>query len=388
MRQRLGLPDVSWRRAMLAGLFVWFGPLGRTARGEPVTSTTPNIENPNVVHPWGVDFVFAHQFYDIGPKVLNSPTFLLALGLPWHLELAARYATSSDIAGRVNELEAFGKLALFAQARGQPLDLSLVAAYNKAANSGDGAVVLARQLGFISVLAIGKGFTAGFGYGGPTVAAGVGLQIHLNRWVVVEGDVNRVLAARYWQDIRQTSDKWNWSAGIGFRIPYSPHTMTLYATNGNTLTLEGSSRGTSSIRFGFNFEIPFDGLLGRAEALVHPPPEAEASPATSPAPAPPGGAANPAAGASNVRTVDVAIENYAYGPATVSVPAGTTVRWINRDPMAHTATASDGTFDSGNISPDGTWTHRFDTPGSYPYICTLHPYMHGTVVVTGKEQSP
>jgi plastocyanin len=79
---------------------------------------------------------------------------------------------------------------------------------------------------------------------------------------------------------------------------------------------------------------------------------------------------------------EVIIQNFAFNPGTISVTTGTTVTWTNKDAVTHTVTSNTaGLFDSGNIAPNGTYTHTFSTAGSYPYHCTIHPYMTGTVIV-------
>ncbi len=78
----------------------------------------------------------------------------------------------------------------------------------------------------------------------------------------------------------------------------------------------------------------------------------------------------------------VHIKNFAFVPATITVAAGSTVRFVNDDGEAHTVTADAETFDSGGLDAGDAWSYRFATPGSYPYFCAVHPYMHGTVVVT------
>jgi plastocyanin len=57
------------------------------------------------------------------------------------------------------------------------------------------------------------------------------------------------------------------------------------------------------------------------------------------------------------------------------------VEWKNDDPLAHTVTADDGSWDSGLIQPGATWRRTFDRPGTYPFHCTPHPFMKGVVVV-------
>jgi plastocyanin len=78
---------------------------------------------------------------------------------------------------------------------------------------------------------------------------------------------------------------------------------------------------------------------------------------------------------------EVWIQNMAYTPATISVSAGTTITWTNKDGVAHTVTSDTGLFDSGNISTNGTYSHTFDTAGTYTYHCTIHIFMKGTVSV-------
>jgi plastocyanin len=71
-----------------------------------------------------------------------------------------------------------------------------------------------------------------------------------------------------------------------------------------------------------------------------------------------------------------------YNPNPVEVKVGETVTWINDDSVIHTATSTDGTFDSGIMRKGQSFSYTFDTAGEYPYYCTLHPNMVGTVVVT------
>ena len=72
---------------------------------------------------------------------------------------------------------------------------------------------------------------------------------------------------------------------------------------------------------------------------------------------------------------------YAPDNITVVIGVNNTVVWTNNDNEPHTVTATDGSFDSGTMNPDATFTYTFKTPGTYTYICTLHPWMHGYVTV-------
>ena len=74
-----------------------------------------------------------------------------------------------------------------------------------------------------------------------------------------------------------------------------------------------------------------------------------------------------------------------YSPTTITVVIGVnnTITWANNDNAPHTVTANDGSFNSGNLNAGQSWTHTFDTPGTFPYYCSYHPWMKGTVIVKG-----
>jgi amicyanin len=78
----------------------------------------------------------------------------------------------------------------------------------------------------------------------------------------------------------------------------------------------------------------------------------------------------------------VAITDFKFSPATLTVPVGTTVTWTNQDEEPHTVAAKDGSFHSPGMDTHATYSFTFATPGSYDYICSIHPFMTGTVVVT------
>jgi plastocyanin len=74
-----------------------------------------------------------------------------------------------------------------------------------------------------------------------------------------------------------------------------------------------------------------------------------------------------------------------FQPATVYIVKGGKVTWTNNDPVSHTVTSPSGaqTFDSGNMDANATYTVTFRVDGTYNYVCSYHPWMHGTVIVTG-----
>jgi plastocyanin len=101
-----------------------------------------------------------------------------------------------------------------------------------------------------------------------------------------------------------------------------------------------------------------------------------------------------AAPASAASTQGVLIHGFAYDPPALNINQGDTVQWTNGDPVGHSVTADDGSFDSSSdncnssdptgescIKPDTPFTHTFEESGTFAYHCRVHSSMHGTVVV-------
>jgi plastocyanin len=78
----------------------------------------------------------------------------------------------------------------------------------------------------------------------------------------------------------------------------------------------------------------------------------------------------------------ITIDGFAFAPATLTVPPGSTVTWTNGDEDPHTVVAGNGSFHSRALGAGGTYSFTFPTAGTFDYICSIHPFMHGTVVVT------
>ena len=95
----------------------------------------------------------------------------------------------------------------------------------------------------------------------------------------------------------------------------------------------------------------------------------------------PGMSGTPTAPGAPVAGDQVSIDNFAFAPATLTVAAGTTVTWTNRDEEPHTVAASDGSFHSPGMGTGATYSHTFSAPGTFEYVCSIHPMMRGTVVV-------
>jgi plastocyanin len=80
----------------------------------------------------------------------------------------------------------------------------------------------------------------------------------------------------------------------------------------------------------------------------------------------------------------VTISNFAYSPEQLTITQGQTVRFVNRDDVAHTVTEKDGAFDSKLLNKDKSWTYTFSKAGTYWYYCTIHPSMKGSVTVNSR----
>ena len=77
----------------------------------------------------------------------------------------------------------------------------------------------------------------------------------------------------------------------------------------------------------------------------------------------------------------VKIDNFSFGPQTLTVPVGTTVTWTNRDDIPHTIVSTDGVFKSKVRDTDETFSYTFTKAGTYTYFCSVHPKMTGKIIV-------
>jgi plastocyanin len=85
----------------------------------------------------------------------------------------------------------------------------------------------------------------------------------------------------------------------------------------------------------------------------------------------------------------VTMQNFAFNPASITVPKGTTVTWANQDTADHTivndaqgSIAQGALFTSNSLPKGASYSFKFDNPGTYPYHCSIHPSMKATVIVT------
>ncbi len=86
----------------------------------------------------------------------------------------------------------------------------------------------------------------------------------------------------------------------------------------------------------------------------------------------------------------VTIADFSFTPASITVHVGDTVTWVNNGPSAHTATADNGSFNTGVLQKGHSASVTFHSPGTFAYHCAIHPFMHGTIVVLAstKTSSP
>jgi plastocyanin len=76
----------------------------------------------------------------------------------------------------------------------------------------------------------------------------------------------------------------------------------------------------------------------------------------------------------------IRIKNFAFNPANITVKVGSTVRWVNQDSVPHRIMFTDGTYSQVLAAMD-SWSRKIDLAGTYDYVCTIHPDMHGTITV-------
>jgi plastocyanin len=349
----------------------------------------PNVSGDWVGAPGTLYFHFVHRFSTSSAperKVSNVPTFLLAAGLPKRLLAGINYSTNSTLTPRFpNEWELFGRWAPLSQDLGAPLDLGGQVGYNNASDGVDGEISIARRVSLARIIVAGRALSDPFDKGNVRYAIAGGATIKLGTYLALAGDIASLTS-------RDSTERIAWSAGIHVAIPLTPHTLSIHATNTLVNTLQGASRGTKDRRYGFEFTIPLTlrRYFGRREKEMaadttapEPPP-----PVTAPVPAPvpqptrvTPTPTRPAAARPPARIARNGMKNVNYLQSRMQITVGTTVVWTNNDPLQHTVTAVDRSFNSGLISPGKTYRHTFNKAGTYRYFCTPHPFMKGTIVV-------
>lgn len=329
-----------------------------TLQAQTQLDRPPNLGGTWVPDRGVLQFNFLHRFYvSPGPihKVSNFPTFTLALGLPERVALGLHYGTNSTTVPtpyRPNEAELFARWQLWGRP-GRPLVVAITPAYNTAARSGDAELGIDWTRGRITLSGAARGMSHPYNISRARFAFAGGAVARLNPYVAIAADAASLV------DPVQTAA---WSAGLLFLIPGSPHMFSVHASNADINTIEGSSRGSSEVRYGFEFTIPLH--LKRFSPWFH-------------------GGAKPAAvgGPAGPVSAEVRMAAFKFQKDTVVASVGQTVRWTNTDPVEHTITFDGAEPGSPPIPQNGSFSHRFDRPGTYTYHCTPHPFMKAVVVV-------
>ena len=222
-------------------------------RAQSLLDRSPNLSGDWVGAPGTLYFHFLHRFtVSDAPqrKVSNVPTFLLAAGLPKRFLAGFNYSTNSTLAPNFpNEWEAFVRWSPIAEDLGKPLDLGGQIGYNNAADGVDGEISAAKKLGRVRLVLAGRALSDPLESGSVRFAVAGGGTFRLGQYVAIAGDVASLTD-------RDSVEKVAWSAGLNIAIPLTPHTLSLHATNAPVGTLQGQSRGSDKIRYGFEFTIP------------------------------------------------------------------------------------------------------------------------------------
>jgi amicyanin len=398
------------------------------ADAQSLLDRSPNMSGTWTGAPATLYFHFVHRFMSSDPpqnKVSNIPTFLVAAGLPKRVLVGLNYSTNSTFIGDYpNEYELLARWTPLSQDHGSPLDLGVQLDYNVAAEGSDAELSAARRFGRARILLAGRSLSD---VPDRRFAVAAGAALRLNTYVALTGDYATLA------DLA-TGEKAAWSAGLHFAIPLTPHTFSLQATNTTVTTLQGASRGTDQVRYGFEFTIPLTlkryfgkraetvatvgavavDHVALADTLRAAPPDTvarvrtdtvqrpdTARPAVTPPPVTPivtppvdtttrvtsrradtvRAAPRPPVARPPVRVTRNGMRNFVFLQPRLVVKVGTTVEWTNNDPLPHTVTATDKSFDSGLIQPGKTYRHTFTKAGTFNYFCVPHPFMKGIVVV-------
>jgi plastocyanin len=350
--------------------------------GQDVTERTANLSGGWVGTPGQIQFNFLHRFWVVRSpgedKLVNSPTFLLAAPLWGRGLVGFQYASNSLVDGSTfNEWEPFARVMLL-EASGWMPGVAATAAYNSGPGSGDGELSLVLPVGPVRVLGVARGFSDALDSGSSGFALGGGAVLRITDALTVSGD-----AVSLRSDGER--EKAAWGAGVQLRIPTTPHSLSLHASNTRTSTLQGASVGGSRTVWGFEFTIPitparyFPGFRSRGRT--------------------PDDGPDAAGDAVEGDEVEVSMTgDLRFHPEAQTVRVGQTVVWRNPTPVVHTVTADPETapdpdrislpdgaepFDSGDMLQGDEFRHTFTVPGEYVYLCLPHDRagMIGRIVV-------
>ena len=351
------------KRVSLALLVLAAPPVATPLAAQSLLYRPPNLGGTWVPDGGVVQFNFLHRFYVFpGPShfVENHPTFTLVAGFGHNIAFGGRFATKSITGGggeqSSNETELYARWRAYG-AEGRPgFAVAVTPAYNLLAKSLDGELGVDWTQGPVTLHGAARAVSRRLG--DPATGAGAfagGFDVRLTRYIGLSADIGSFVSP---------AGRAAWSAAIDLLIPGSPHTFSLQVSNAQSATIQGASIGYAAVGaghvlYGFEFTIPLH--LKRFSPWFH-------------------GTGRPKLVVPEGAAV-VKITQYKFATDTVRIPAGATVVWANDDVAEHTVTFDGTEPGSPTIAPSGTFSHRFDRPGTYPYHCTPHPFMKGVVVV-------
>jgi len=351
---------------LLLPLFLVAAMLPGTARTQETLERTPNLSG-GWIGQAGMLYVnlparFATADTGDGREVTALAALDVGLGLAPNLLAGVRFAPESPVVpGSPTEWEVSARYRPLAQARGMGVDAATTVAWNGAAGSLDGELSLARWFGPVRAIGAFRTINNSFGADDARTAVAGGAVLHPlpgRLPLAVAGDVAVLSDRRPGEEIA-------WSAGVQLGVSFTSHTLSLFATNTASPTIQGRSRGDGTVRLGLELTIPIP--AARFVGWVVPREEAAEAVVAGAAPA------------DEVVRIDMA--RYLFLPKRTEIPAGATVEWINVDEVLHTVSSEDGAWSSGPIEPGERWRARFDRPGRYLYYCGPHPFMKGEIIV-------
>jgi len=345
------------RRVSLALLLFVVASAVGSLNAQSLMYRAPDLGGTWVSEAGVVQFNFVHRFHVFpGPAnaVVNYPAFTLAAGVGHNLDFGLHFGTKSRIpssGGSSNESEWFARWRVFGGPEGREgFAVAVTPAYNKLAKSVDGELGIDWTRGPLTLSAAARGMTKPLAASRARASFGGGVVARVTPYVALSADVGSFVGP---------TTLAVWGVALNVVIPGSPHTFAFEAGSASLNTIQGNSLGSNDVRYGFEFTIPLH--LKRFSPWFH----------RTGAPrivVPPGATA-------------VKIAQYKFATDTVRIAAGATVVWANDDVAEHTVTFDGTEPGSPTIAPGGSFSHRFDKPGTYAYHCTPHPFMKGVVVV-------
>jgi hypothetical protein len=218
------------------------------AAAQFVTVRTPNVEGGWIGDPGTIQFQLLHRFWTANDNLVSSPTLSLSTPATDRILLGARYASNSQVVpGEPNELELFARWTP-TTLESHSVGLSLAGSWNTSPGSFDAEAGLGFIVSRARILGALRAFSDAMDTGGSGWGGFIGAVVTVSENVAIAGDYGAS-----WIDGDRGRPAWG--AALQMRIPLSPHSLSLQATNTRTGTLHGSSLPNRTT-WGFEFTIP------------------------------------------------------------------------------------------------------------------------------------